>query len=123
MDLNQVTVQSIDIGESISFYKDLGLTLIVQSDDYARFECPNGNSTFSVHLVQELKPSNTIIYFEVKNLERDIQTLKSKGLKFTKELANESWLWSEARLLDPSENEVCIFKAGENRKNPPWRIA
>ena len=33
MDLNQVTVQSINIIESIEFYKGLGLILIVEDDE------------------------------------------------------------------------------------------
>ena len=35
---------------------------------------------------------------------------------------DERWLWREARLKDPAGNVLCLFHAGENRKNPPWRI-
>ena len=31
-------------------------------------------------------------------------------------------LWREARLRDPSGNPICLFAAGANRLNPPWRI-
>ena len=54
MDLNQVTVQSVNIPESIAFYRALGLILIVESPHYARFECPKGSATFSVHLVERV---------------------------------------------------------------------
>lgn len=48
MNLNQVTVYSKDVGKAVEFYKKLGLLLIVDSvPHYARFECPNGDSTFS----------------------------------------------------------------------------
>ena len=45
MNLNQITVPSLDLTKSIPFYKKLGLKLIVESlPHYARFECPNGES-------------------------------------------------------------------------------
>ena len=50
MNLNQITVPSLDLTKSIPFYKELGLNLIVKAlPNYARFECPDGNSTFSLH--------------------------------------------------------------------------
>ena len=52
MNLNQITVPSLNVEKSIAFYEKLGLKLIVKSlPNYARFECPDGNSTFSIHLV------------------------------------------------------------------------
>jgi len=49
MNLNQVTLHSSDIARSIEFYRRLGLKLIVEAlPRYARFECPDGDSTFSV---------------------------------------------------------------------------
>lgn len=122
MNLNQVTVQSDDIPASIRFYTALGLKLIVESPHYARFECPEGDSTFSVHLTEQASFSNTVVYFEVADLEQAVATLESKGLQFTGGPTRESWLWFESRLSDPSGNEICIYTAGDNRKNPPWRI-
>lgn len=34
----------------------------------------------------------------------------------------QAWGWREARMLDPSGNELCLFSAGEFRKDPPWRV-
>jgi hypothetical protein len=31
-------------------------------------------------------------------------------------------LWREAYLHDPDGNVVCLYHAGENRRNPPWRM-
>lgn len=123
MDLNQVTVQSINIIESIQFYKQLGLILIVEDDHYARFEFPKGNSTLSVHFTAQNKLSNTIIYFEVSNVIEVVSNLEEKGLIFTQDPIEESWLWHESRLRDPSGNEICIYSAGNNRRNPPWRVS
>ena len=50
MNFNQVTVPVADVEKAIDFYEKLGLKLIVKAlPDYARFECPNGTSTFSLH--------------------------------------------------------------------------
>jgi hypothetical protein len=35
---------------------------------------------------------------------------------------NKSWLWREARLKDPDNNQLILYYAGINRQNPPWRI-
>ncbi|MBL4781965.1 MAG: VOC family protein [Porticoccaceae bacterium] len=123
MDLNQVAVQSINILASIKFYERLGLMLIVEDEHYARFEFPKGNSTLSVHHATESKLSNTVIYFEVSDVVKTVSELKAKGVIFTQDPKEEPWLWYESRLQDPSGNEVCIYSAGENRKNPPWRLS
>jgi len=123
MNLNQVTVQSKNIVESISFYKLLGLKLIVEDVHYARFELPKGDSTFSVHFISESKLSNTVVYFEVSDVAQTVVELKAKGIVFTQDPKEESWLWHESRLEDPSGNEICLYTADENRKNPPWRVS
>ena len=62
MNLNQVTVLVTDIERAIEFYTQLGLNIIVHSPHYARFECPDGEATFSIHLTEELsKNSNATI--------------------------------------------------------------
>ena len=59
MNLNQVTVSVSDVERSISFYEQLGLKLIVKSlPHYARFECPQGDATFSLHHCDEAQKEN-----------------------------------------------------------------
>jgi len=125
MNLNQVTVPVSDIETSIGFYKKLGLKLIVVDlFRYARFECPEGDATFSVHQVQEAqKESGIWLYFEVQNLDDYVQELLNKGIKFEELPNDKSWLWRESRLKDPDNNQIIIYFAGNNRKYPPWRIA
>lgn len=124
MNLNQITVPSLDLNESIPFYEKLGLKLIVKSlPRYARFECPNGASTFSIHQVESLPKGNGIyIYFECKNLDEHVQKLIAKGIKFEELPNDKSWLWREARLKDIDGNQLILFYGGENRLNPPWRL-
>lgn len=71
MNLNQITIPSLDVEKSIPFYQKLGLKLIVKSlPHYAGFKCPDGNSTFSLHQVEKLPIGNGItIYFECDNLD------------------------------------------------------
>lgn len=124
MNLNQITVPSKDVPTSIEFYKKLGLQLIVHThDQYARFECPEGEATFSIHQVTELPSGDGVyVYFEVEDVSKKVSELKSVGISFETPVENQSWLWTEARLLDPDGNTIIIYKAGEHRKNPPWRI-
>ncbi len=125
MNLNQITVPSIDLEKSIPFYKKLGLKLIVKAlPHYARFECPEGTATFSLHQVTELpKGEGIYVYFEYENLDEAVDLLVNKGFQFEELPNDKSWLWREARLKDLDNNQLILFQAGENRKNPPWRIA
>lgn len=124
MNLNQVTLPVIDLYRAVAFYRDMGFTLIVHSPPrYARFECPEGDSTFSLHSVERASSTGVVVYFECSDLDGRVEQLMTAGYEFTKLPTDESWLWREARLTDPSGNVICLFWAGDNRKNPPWRVA
>ena len=114
MNLNQITVPVIDIEKSIEFYQLLGLNLIVRSSqDYARFECKEGSSTFSIHRVNELPVSEGIwIYFEEKNLDAVVKQLQQKGIEFEELPKDQPWLWREARLKDADKNQNILYYAG-----------
>ncbi len=124
MNLNQITVPSIDLTVSIPFYKTLGLKIIVESlPHYARFECPEGEATFSISQVNKLPSGDGIhVYFECENLDERVNELIQKGLKFEELPDDKEWLWREARLKDPDGNQIILFYGGNNRLNPPWRI-
>lgn len=124
MNLNQVTVPSLDLRKAIDFYQILGLRLIVEAlPHYARFECPEGESTFSLHQVSDLPSGEgVILYFESERLDAWVEELVQKGIAFEELPRDQSWLWREARLMDPDGNTLILYHAGENRKNPPWRI-
>lgn len=125
MNLNQITIPSLDLNLSIKFYETLGLQLIVKaSPHYARFACPKGQSTFSIHRVDDLPTGHGIyVYFECDNLDESVKSLQNKGLIFDTEPTDCPWLWREARLKDPDYNQIILYYAGENRLNPPWSIA
>ncbi|TAI48139.1 VOC family protein [Flagellimonas allohymeniacidonis] len=124
MNLNQITVPALDLEKSITFYQTLGLQLIVKaSPRYARFACPEGGSTFSIHLVEDLPQGNGVmVYFECTQLDDKVQELVTQGISFDEMPEDRPWLWREARLKDPNGNQIILFYAGENRLNPPWRL-
>lgn len=124
MNLNQVTVPSQDVERSIIFYQNLGLKLIVKSlPNYARFQCPDGTSSFSIHHRNELSIGEGVyVYFECQNIDKKVEELKQLGIQFELEPTDQSWLWREARLKDLDGNQLILFYAGDNRLNPPWRI-
>jgi catechol 2,3-dioxygenase-like lactoylglutathione lyase family enzyme len=124
MNLNQVTVPSSDVARSIDFYRRLGLILIVEDlPHYARFECPNGDSTFSVERKNHHSTeTGIVVYFECEDVDSTVATLKERDLKIDSGPKNQPWLWREAYLRDPDGNTLCLFTAGNNRKRPPWRL-
>ena len=124
MNLNQVTIYTDKPVETAEFFERLGFQIIVDSlPRYARFECPDGDSTLSVHQADNVQATNGIVlYFECVDLDRTVSELKSSGLTFEEDPADRTWLWREAYLKDPNGNKICLFHAGENRKNPPWRV-
>ncbi len=124
MDLNQVTIPTLSVEKSIEFYEKLGLKPIVKAvPHYARFELPEGSATFSLHRVEELpKGEGIYLYFESERLDELVNDLVKEGIEFDELPEDRSWLWREARLKDPDGNQLILYYAGENRKNPPWRV-
>lgn len=124
MNLNQITIPSLDLTKSIPFYEKLGLKLIVKSlPHYARFVCPKGDATFSIHKTDSLPSGEGVyVYFECENLDEHVNNLISLGIAFDELPNDKTWLWREARLKDVDGNQLILFFGGENRLNPPWRI-
>jgi catechol 2,3-dioxygenase-like lactoylglutathione lyase family enzyme len=123
MELNQVTLPALSVPASVAFYRKMGFELIVDAPHYARFKSTVGDATFSVHAVDALtEPPKTVVYFECDALDRQVAELEARGLQFLQEPRVEPWLWREARLVDPSGNVICLYHAGNNRLDPPWRV-
>ncbi|MGK8522230.1 VOC family protein [Nocardia asteroides] len=123
MRLNQITVGATDLGRSERFYRLLGLRLIVENDHYLRFRCPDGDSTVSVELVESVPDGEQVtIYFEADDLDDHCARLRERGVRFDSPPTDMPWLWREARLRDPDGHLLCLFHAGDNRLDPPWRL-
>jgi catechol 2,3-dioxygenase-like lactoylglutathione lyase family enzyme len=125
--LNHVTVAVSDIERAVEFYKRLGLVQIVANyPGYARFVCPDGDSTFSLTGLggdATVPPQLTSVHFECDDLDERVAELKAKGIAFAQEPVDQPYLWREAVLEDPDGNTIFLYRAGENRLNPPWRLA
>jgi uncharacterized glyoxalase superfamily protein PhnB len=63
-----------------------------------------------------------MVYFECRDLDATVARLRAAGIAFESGPEDQPWLWREARLRDPEGNRLCLFHAGENRRNPPWRL-
>jgi hydroxymethylpyrimidine/phosphomethylpyrimidine kinase len=122
--LNQVTVTGKDYGKSVEFYRALGLRQIVDSPEngYARFETAGG-VTLSVQIdPEETVSATTAVYLECDDLDERVEKLARSGIPFEHGPRNQPWMWREARLHDPSGNIIFLYKAGEARRFPPWRV-
>ena len=123
MDFNQVTLDVTDLERSAAFYERLGLRRIVWSPPrYARFECPSGASTLSLHAAANVVATGASIYFEVDNVDDAVARLTKAGLVFDAPPTDQTWRWREAWLADPDGRKICIYHAGPDRRFPPWRI-
>ena len=122
MNLNQITLPVGDMNEATEFYRTLGFTQIVDTPHYARFECPTGDSSFSLSLSEDSFINGAIMYFEHEELDEWVIQLKTKGIVFNQDPLDQRHLWREAILHDPSGNKIKLYWAGENRLNPPWRV-
>lgn len=120
--LNQITLPASDYAASVAFYRQMGLTLIVDSPDngYARFEAANG-VTLSIHVGDGAAGGSTT-YLESGALDAWVAYLARRGVRFEQMPQDDSWGWREARLSDPAGNRLCLYQAGEYRRYPPWRV-
>ncbi|MDQ3074598.1 MAG: bifunctional hydroxymethylpyrimidine kinase/phosphomethylpyrimidine kinase [Pseudomonadota bacterium] len=122
--LNQVTVTGTDYDKMVAFYRAIGLRQIVDSREngYARFET-DGGTTFSVQVdPDESISETTAVYFECDDLDARVERLARSGVPFEHGPRNQPWMWREARLRDPSGNTIFLYRAGEARRFPPWRM-
>lgn len=124
MNMNQITIPARNLTHSATFYKKLGLRLIVDSiPRYARFECPDGASTFSLHQASEFNADSGIwIYFEIEELDAVVRQLIDDGFDFEEMPNDKEWGWREARLKDPDGHQLILYYGGSYRKNPPWKV-
>jgi hydroxymethylpyrimidine/phosphomethylpyrimidine kinase len=121
--LNQVTLTGTNYDRSVEFYRRIGLRQIVaNSPDYARFETAGG-ATLSIQIDPEEKiVATTAVYLECDDLDERVEGLARAGLPFEHGPRNQPWMWREARLRDPDGNIIFLYKAGEARRFPPWRV-
>lgn len=121
MNLNQVTIPVVNLQAACIFYRKMGFLQIVDSAEYARFESQLGEATFSL-MLSNAGHNPAVIYFETEILDSKVAELQEKGFEFEQLPADQSYLWREAILHDPSGNKIKLYWAGVNRRYPPWRV-
>ena len=119
---NQVTLPVRDMDRATAFYRRLGCLQIVDAPHYARFECPEGDATFSLLLTEDAFVNGAVTYFESDRLDAWVGELIEQGVTFDQLPTDQRYLWREAVLHDPSGNPIKLYHAGENRRHPPWRV-
>jgi len=121
--LNQLTLPVRSVATSLVFYQGLGLTAVVLSlPHYVRLVSGNG-TTLSLEEDGHADGKNGAhIYFETERLDEVVSNLQIQGYKFETQPTDQSWLWREARLIDPDGHILIFYHAGEIRLNPPWRV-
>jgi catechol 2,3-dioxygenase-like lactoylglutathione lyase family enzyme len=126
MRLNHVTVVVSDFERAKGFYQTLGLVQIVDSPPrYARFRCPDGDTTVSVEVTGELPAQPGVeMFFQVDDVDATVTALKEQGLTFYQEPTDMFYQWREARVRDPDGHDVRLYsEAADYRLNPPWKMA
>jgi len=125
MRFNHITLRVRDIPRSRAFYLTLGFRFVVDESHYCRFLSPVGDSTLSIEQHDEaFRPGDQIgLEFDsAEALDAEVARLQAAGLTFVQPPMDQSWLWRDARLLDPDGHELMLFHAGKNRLDPPWRV-
>jgi uncharacterized glyoxalase superfamily protein PhnB len=77
---------------------------------------------FSLSLAEEAYSNGAIIYFEHERLDEWVLRLKAAGIAIEQDPVDQPYLWREAVLRDPSGNRIKLYRAGRNRRHPPWRV-
>ncbi len=123
--LNQVTLPATDYEKSVIFWKNMGLQQIVDSpsNGYARFESTGGATLSIATSHAAAQGGGTAVYLECRDLDARHAVLLAQGIAFDAPPSDQSYGWREARLRDPAGNAVVLYRAGEMRRYPPWRIS
>jgi len=104
-----------------AFYEALGFRRIVDAPPrYARFEGPDG-ATLSVEVRPGGGGGGPVLYFEHEDPDGAAARLRAAG-HAAGEAEDRPWGWREAAVLDPAGNAIRLYRAGEARRYPPWRL-
>ena len=123
--LNQVTLTVNDYAKSVDFYSQLGLKQIVDSPenrlrplrDRRRRDPLDPGRSGREDLADDRRLSR------MRRSRRAGRAARARAASpFEHGPRNQPWMWREARLRDPSGNIIFLYKAGEARRFPPWRI-
>lgn len=108
-----VTFYVSDLKKAVEFYAEtLGLEKKYEYSSYVGFECGG----VEIGLIPKLKeaeqvsPVSPSVEFIVDDVDKVYEHLKSKGVKFLKELHDEPWGGRQATFTDPDGNILEIVQ-------------
>lgn len=104
-----------NLERALKFYRDvLGLKLLVQNEEWLEFEV--GGQRLALRLVDpwtvNTEPPNAnsaMIWLEAHPIEKTIDTLKNKNIKFINELSEYSY-GKTASFADPDGNLIGLYE-------------
>jgi methylmalonyl-CoA/ethylmalonyl-CoA epimerase len=80
--LAQIGLSVSNLERAVKFYRDvLGLRLLFEVPNMAFFDCAGIRLMLGLPHA-DLRPSGSILYFKVANIDRATEELKSRGLEF-----------------------------------------
>lgn len=106
-----ITLNVSDLEKATAFYeKTLGFNKKYEYANYIGFDC--GGIEIGLRFTEGMKPSEDLLSVEflVDNVDNVYQTLKNKGVKFTREPHDEPWGGREASLRDTDGNILEIMQ-------------
>lgn len=99
-------IKVTDLKKAIGFYRDvLGLKIKNEWSNYVIFDLA-GTATFAVMLggKKERKEGAPNIYLAVKDVDKEYERLKDKGVSFVEPPKKQYWGGYAALFADPDEN-------------------
>jgi len=124
MRLAHVTLHVSNVPRSKAFYEALGFRLIVDAAHYCRFQVGETATTLSIHAHDgPIAPAGEtgVVFDSAAALDAFVAGLQAKGVAVS-DPVDQSWLWREARTIDPDGHVILFLHAGENHLSPPWRV-
>jgi predicted enzyme related to lactoylglutathione lyase len=122
---NHAMLYSHDVKRAMQFYMGaLGFKHVDEAQHegmyfYVRLRAPRGDSTLSIHRLEQGKsvpPDEGVrLYFEVKDIEPFCKKLEAAGIALSKPPKMMPWGWTHAYLDDPDGHEVSLYWAGAKR--------
>lgn len=116
--INPVILFVKDYKKSLDFYRNiLGLSMTSldePEEEFATFDI--GGTVFALHggYEGEAKEGNVAIHFVTKDIQQEVSGLKSRRVKFTKEIKKMPWGAYQATFADPDGNRMDLMQHPEN---------
>jgi catechol 2,3-dioxygenase-like lactoylglutathione lyase family enzyme len=113
-----VTFHVSDLKKAAKFYEEtLGLEKKYEYSSYVGFECGGVEIGLIPKLAegQKVSPLSPSVEFLVDDMEKVYNQLRSKGVKFIKELHDETWGGRQATFTDPDGNILEIAQMNWER--------